>query len=111
METIARVFPVKSKKDLLAFANDIDAWSAEERRQFSAYFGNGRERWYFQKIDGRPYVISIADVERPEGYAEMAASDDDFTKWFRKRVKRLSGVSLKKKPKGPPSDLVYEFKP
>ena len=111
METIARVFPVKSKKDLLALAKDIDAWSPDEKRQFNAYFGNGRERWYFQKIGGKPYVISVAEVERPAGYDDMAASDDEFTKWFRKRVKKLSGVSIKKTPKGPRSELVYEFKP
>lgn len=112
METIARVYPVKSKKDLLAFAKEVDAWPAEKKTAFRTYFGEGsRERWFYQKIDGKPYVISIAEVARPEGFTDYMASDDDFTSWFRKRAKKLTGWSFKKKPKGPPSELVYELNP
>ena len=111
METIARVFPVKSKKDLLAFAKEVDAWPAEKKTAFRSFFGAGRERWYFQKIGGKPFVISIADVERPDGFADYMATDDEFTKWFRKRAKKLTGWRFKKAPKGPPSELIYELNP
>lgn len=109
MEMIARAFRVKSKKDLVAFAKEIDAWPAEAKAKFKSFFGAGHERWYFQKIGGHPYVISVAQLDRPEGYDDLATSDDEFTKWFRKRVKALAGVSLKKTPKGPASEFVYEL--
>jgi len=111
MATIARAFRVKSKKDLIAFAKEVDAWPAEAKTKFRSFFGNGSERWFFQKIGGKPYVISVAEVERPEGFDEYALSDDEFTKWFRKRAKALTGVSFKKTPKGPPSELIYELNP
>jgi hypothetical protein len=111
METIARVFPVKSKKDVIAFAKEIDEWPAEAKASFIARFGQARERWYFQKIDGKPHVISIAEIERPEGFADYAAADDEFTRWFLKRAKKLTGWSFKKAPQGPQSELIYELKP
>lgn len=111
METIARAFPVTSKKDLIAFAKEVDEWPAESKAKFRSFFGDGRERWYFQKIDGKPYVISVAEVDRAAGFSDMATTDDAFTAWFRKRAKELTGVSLKKQPKGPSSELVYELNP
>jgi hypothetical protein len=111
MSTIARAFRVTSKKDVREFAKDIDAWPAEAKTKFRSFFGNGQERWYYQKIGGVPYVISVAEFERAEGWDEFAKSDDEFMKWFRKRVKALTGVSLKKTPKGPPAELVYELNP
>jgi hypothetical protein len=107
---IARVFPVKSKKDLVAFAKAIDEWPAEKKADFSARFGRSHERWYFQKLGRKAYVISVAEVERPEGFADFAATDDEFTKWFLKRAKKLTGWSFKKRPMGPPSELIYELK-
>ena len=112
METFVRAFRVTSKKDLLKFAKDVEAWPAEKRTKFRAFFGeNSRERWYYQKIGGKHYVMSVADIERPDGFDEYANSDDEFTKWFRKRAKALTGVSFKKTPKGPPSELVYTLNP
>jgi hypothetical protein len=110
METVARAFRVKSRKDIVELAKEVEQWPAEKKATFKSFFGDGHEQWFFQKIGGKPYVISVAEVARPEGYRDMATSDDEFTKWFRKRTKKITGVSLKKAPKGPPSELIFDFR-
>ncbi len=111
METITRAFPVRNKQALLDFGAAIDKWSRADKAEFMARFGEGgRERWYFQLIEDKPYVISVAEVVKPEqGFDFLQTSDDAFTSWFRDQVRDLTGADLSKTPRGPASELVYEL--
>lgn len=112
MDRVVRVFPLRTIESLKEFGAEIDAWDAEKKRAFFALFGQGREHWYVQEIDGRPYVIAITEGEALErGYQRMAEATDEFSVWFRKRVRELSGFDLGSAPKGPPCEHVYSWGP
>jgi hypothetical protein len=113
MNLLARVFPIKSKAALVAFAKAIDEWSADEKAAFFERFGgSARECWFYQEIDGRPHVVSVAESNAPlaPGFDAYGKADDAFTQWFRKEALALTGFDLLQAPKGPPSELVYELK-
>jgi hypothetical protein len=114
MNMLARVFPIKSKAALVAFAKAIDEKSSAEKAAFFARFsGTVRECWFYQEIDGRPHVVSVTESSSPlePGFDAYGKAKDPFTEWFRKEAKALTGFDLLEAPKGPPSELVYELKP
>ena len=112
METYARVFPIKSKEALLELGRAVDEWSGQQKAAFFEAFGRGRERWYYQEIDGRPYVVSVAEAERLEaGFRWYATTQDPFSAWLRERVVALTDVDMSSKPKGPEAEFVYELRP
>lgn len=112
MTIVARAFPVKSRQAIIELSKAIDGWSDDDKLEFARHFGsNGVERWFYQEIEGKPYALSVADVDQTEeGFRFLATSDDPFTAWFREQVKALTGVDLTENPQGPPAELVYEFR-
>jgi len=109
MNTIPRAFPVKSKEAILEFAKAIDEWSTADKKVFMDAFGNSIERWYYQELDGKPHLISIAEIDNMEGYKHLQNSDDLFTVWFRQQVVDTCGIDLTMEPKGPATELMFEF--
>lgn len=112
MPIIARVFPVKSKAAIAKLGKAIDEWDDDAKIEFARHFGvGGVERWFYQEIDGKPHVVSVADIDQPQdGFQFLATTDDPFTVWFREQVKDITGVDLTERPKGPPAELVYELR-
>jgi hypothetical protein len=112
MRRLARAFPVKSREAIEEFGRAINRWNPHEKERFYAQFGGPgvRESWYFQEIEGKPYVIAVVQGDNLEhGYRYLQTSDDDFCKWFRGQVQELTGVDLTASPRGPASELVYEM--
>jgi hypothetical protein len=110
MQRVVRAFPVKDKESLRQFGREIEAWSAETKRTFFSFFGSAREAWYFQEIDGKPHIIAVSEGEAlNDGFVKMAQSTDEFTIWFRRRVMELSVFDLSKSPRGPASELIFEW--
>ncbi|WDE03403.1 hypothetical protein SG34_018625 [Thalassomonas viridans] len=112
MERVVRAVPVKSKQALQAFAAQSAEWPAAEKKQFLSYFGDAVEQWYFQEIEGKPYVIAIAEGTRlSEGYAKYPDLDDPYFNWFSEQVLALCGVDLRKIPHAAESELIYTLSP
>ena len=113
MNMLARVFPIKSRAALVAFAKAIDERPDKEKEAFFGRFsGTVRECWFYQEIDGRPHVVSVTESSSPldPGFDAYGRADDPFTQWFRKEALALTGFDLRRAPKGPPAELVYELK-
>jgi hypothetical protein len=111
METIARIFGITSREALIDFARAVDEWATQDKLEFFRLFGPSVERWYFQEIDGKPYVIAIARADNAAaGYQHLATSADPFTRWFREQVQELTGVDLTTMARGPASEFIYEFR-
>ena len=101
---------MKDKESLKQFGREIEAWSAEKKRTFFSFFVSAREAWYFQEIGGTPHIIAISEGGMlDDGFAKMAQSTDEFTVWFRSRVMELSVFDLSKSPRGPASELIFEW--
>jgi hypothetical protein len=112
MDRVVRVFPLRNVESLKEFAAEIERWDAKKKSAFFALFGHGREHWYVQQIDGRPYVIAITEGEAlDQGYERMANATDEFSVWFRRRVRELSGFDLSSMPKGPVCEHVFSWGP
>src|SRR5262245_32341976 len=112
MRRLARAFPVKSRAALEELGRAINQWNPLEKERFYAQFGGSevRESWYFQEIEGKPYVIAVVQGDNLEhGYRYLQTSDDDFSRWFREQIRELTGVDLTESPRGPRSERVYEM--
>ncbi len=111
MEHIARVIPVKSKEALMKLAKAVGERPKAERDTFLSNFGpNTIERWYFQEIDGKPYILATAEGENlGEGFAKYPELDDPYFNWFCEEVLELSGVDLRQLPMAASSTLITEI--
>ena len=110
MERVVRAVPIKSKEALLELAAEVTKRPDSEKKQFLGYFGDAVEEWYYQKIEGKPYIIAIAEGERlSEGFDKYPELDDPYFNWFREQVLELSGVDLREIPKAAESELIYRL--
>ena len=110
MQQLARMVPVKSKEGLVELLRQANERPAEERHTFFSRFGDSTvERWYYQEIDGKPYVLAVAEGEHlMDGFAQYPELDDPYFNWFRDRVFELSGVDLRAVPTAAHSELLGE---
>ena len=111
MQRVVRAFPVKSKEAIVKFAEEVDEWPNEKKKAFFQNFGEVTETWHFQMIEGKPYVIGVAEgTDLEKGFERYASMSDPFSTWFKDQVKEITGVDLNGAPKGPSSELVYELR-
>lgn len=112
MDTIARAFPITSRDALVQMGKQIDEFSSEHKKILKTDFGLDREKWFYQEIEGNPYVIAVVRGESLEdGFKKWANTEDEFAVWFRRQVLEITGIDLTVEPKGPQSDLIYELRP
>jgi hypothetical protein len=105
---VVRAFPVKSKEAVVAFARNIEKWSDSDKEVFRRNLRGGHEDWYFQTIDGKPYVLSVFEGPQvEESFKWFATANDPFTVWFKSEVKKITDIDLDRLPKGPPTELLY----
>lgn len=110
MKRVVRAVRVKSKEALYELARKIEQRPDSERQKFVAYFGDAMEEWYYQEIDGKPYVIAVVDGSAlSEGFALYPTLDDPFFNWFRDEVIELCGVDLREVPKAADSEFVFRL--
>jgi L-rhamnose mutarotase len=92
-------------------------WHDELRTTRYNEFANSRkemnvhERTFLQHTPMGDLVIVTLEGDDPQGaFAQFAAANDDFTKWFIANVKQLHGVDLTQPPTGPMPELVIDSK-
>lgn len=110
MEKVVRAFPISSREALLEMADQVASYTSEHKRAFFDNFGDATEDWFYQEIEGKPYVICVAQGDNLEaGYANYEQLNDEFSVWFKDKVAELSGVDVNKTPKGPETNHVFCF--
>lgn len=112
MQKVVRAFSVKSREALVKIAKETDVFTSEQKGVLAKNFDMTVESWYYQEIEGKPYVIGVAEGEQlDEGFESWGTSDDPFAVWFREQVKEMTGCDLSEAPKGPQKELIYELRP
>jgi len=111
MQRIVRAVPVKSKDALRELADKVEKQPSDIKERFLQSFGNPVEDWYYQEIEGKPYIIAVIEgATLTEGFAQYPTLDDPFFNWFRDEVLELSGVDLRIVPTAAPSEHIFQFK-
>jgi len=107
-------FPIVAGKE--QESRDFAAACMGERRKGfdaqTARTGLTRETWSLQETPMGSFMLvwfEAPDVE--SAFTDLATSDDEFTVWFRGRVKDLTGVDLGAPPEGPPPDVLVDWTP
>ena len=104
----ARIYPVKSRKELDEFVDQLRARS-DETSAFYDSFDVPRETWFFQETSYGPVVIGVTAMNAPDRAREYAATDEKFASWFKRRVLEVTGVDPNVTPLGPASEQVFNF--
>jgi hypothetical protein len=104
----ARIYPVKTRETLLAFADELRE-RFEETRAFYEGFGVPREAWFLQETHAGPMLIGVTALSATEKAREYAETKEPFAAWFKQRVLEVTGVDPNVTPLGPPSEQVFDF--
>ena len=108
MTLVVRAYPVRSRKAVEEFIDELRHREAETHHFFRS-FDVRRETWHFQETPSGPIVIGVTDINDVQRNAEAyKESDEAFAAWFKKRVEEISGVDPNKTPLGPPSQMVFD---
>ena len=62
---------------------------------------------------GDHFVVSFEGADIADAFQQFAASQEEFDRWFKDRVRETTGADLNTPPPGPLSDIlsVYEAAP
>src|SRR5262249_36553616 len=104
MALIVRAFPILPGKEdeLRRFADEIRS-ERDRAAAFYAGFAVVRESWHLQQTPQGTLAICVTDLARdPAAMAKVyARSDRPFDRWFKDRVRELTGVDPDAQPFGP----------
>ena len=115
MPLLIRAFPLHEhfEAELTEFASTLAGPRRAETNAFYNAYGIHRETWALQRIAGEPWVIGVTQIEGDLDTvaARYAADDDAFARWFKDKVRALSTVDPNVEPLGPPSRVVFDWRP
>lgn len=111
MQLVVRAFPLIGHVESLdALASDLNGPRSSEVKAFYTRLGVRHESWHVQKTPLGPWVLCctlVDDVDRAApAYAE---ADGEFDRWFKERVKQLTGIDPNENPLGPPTREVFRW--
>jgi hypothetical protein len=113
MQLVVRAFPLTGHvEDLEAFTSDLSGPRRAETDAFYAGLGVRHESWHVQKTPLGPWVICctlVDDVDRAA--PAYAQAEGEFDRWFKDRVKHLTGIDPDENPLGPPTREVFRWPP
>ena len=105
-------FPILPGKE--QEGRDFAAACVGERRDgFDAQAARGgltRETWTLQETPMGSFMLvwfEAPDVEAT--FMQLATPDEEFSVWFRGRVKDLTGFDLATPPEGPAPDVLFDW--
>ena len=96
--------------DARAFLTELEGerkgqYAASERR-----LGLTKEVWAIQGTPaGDLYLVYIAGADIPAAFQRFAASQDEFDRWFKRRVMETTGADLNTPPPGPMSEILSDY--
>jgi len=111
MQLVVRAFPLTGDVECLtAFAADLKGPRSAEAQAFYEQLGVRHESWHVQKTPLGPWVICCTLVEDVARAAPAYAhAEDTFNRWFKTRVKQLTGIDPDENPLGPPTLEVFRW--
>jgi hypothetical protein len=113
MPLVVRAFPLLPGKEeeLRQFAAELSGPRRAEAAEFYGSFSVPRESWHLQQTEHGPLVIGVTEIPEPvqEKANEYAASTRPFDRWFKDKVKHLTGIDPDAEPLGPPTEEIFNF--
>ncbi len=92
-----------------AFLQEMDGprkqeWAASDQRA-----GLTKEVWAIQQTpQGDFFVVCMAGEDIAQAFRQLAASQDEFDRWFKQQVQATTGADLNTPPPGPLSEILTE---
>ena len=110
MTKVVRAFPLLPGREaeLQEFIDSMDERS-EEVNAFYERYGVHSETWHVQTTPEGTLVIVTTELENEEAFADYAHAKNDFDRWFKNEVRRVSGVDLDATPRGAPSVEAFSW--
>jgi len=110
---VVRAFPVLRGKeaDLDLFVREVSERVAE-LAPFYSQFGITHESWYRQDTPSGLLVIVVTEIMRTPVSSvaqQYQATERPFDRWFKDRVRDLSGIDPDSTPLGPPSENIFSW--
>ena len=113
MTLIVRAFPVLPGKEeeLRRLADEMAGAERDRAAAFYSGFAVTRESWHLQKTPHGSCLICLTELGRePVAMAKAyACSERPFDRWFKQRVRELTGVDPDRDPLGPPTETIFEW--
>jgi hypothetical protein len=110
---VVNAFPVLSGKesDLDAFLRELAERSAD-LTLFYSQFSVSYTSWHRQEMPSGMVVLSITEIMRTPVSAigqQLKASERPFDRWFKDRIKAITGVDLDVTPLGLPNECIFSW--
>ena len=81
------------------------AYAASQER-----LGLTKEVWAIQAgPQGDLFVVYFAGADIGRAFRQFAASEDEFDRWFKDRVRATTGADLNTPPPGPMSEILSDY--
>jgi len=112
MPFFARAFPVHSGMEDAAhkFVAEVSGPRRAEAVRFLERNGVTRETWHLQRLGAGTILIVCTDFEkRRVSLVEASPAEQAFDSWIVEQVRRLSGLDLREKRKGPQAETVFSW--
>jgi hypothetical protein len=113
MALIVRAFPVLPGKEegLRQLAEEMSGTEREQAAAFYCGFAVVRESWHLQKTAEGSWAICVTEIAQdPAAMGRAyAGSQRPFDRWFKERVRDLTGIDPDVQPFGPPSETIFNW--
>ena len=92
-----------------AFLRELGGPRKQELAACGQRVGIVKETWAIQQTpQGDFFVAYVAGEDVARAFAEFAASQDEFDRWFKQQVQQATGADLSTPPPGPISEILAD---
>ena len=92
-----------------AFLREMDGPRKQQLAECGRSLGVTKEVWAIQEgPQGDLVVAYMAGEDLGRAFAQVAASQDEFDRWFKQRLQETTGADLNTPPPGPLSEILAE---
>ena len=90
-----------------AFLREMDGPRQQELAACGQSVGIIKETWAIQHTpQGDLFVVYMAGESLARAFTQLAASQDEFDRWFKRQVQETTGSDLNTPPSGPLSEIL-----
>jgi hypothetical protein len=113
VQRIVTAFPILPGKEaeLDLFLRELSERAAD-LAPFYSQFSVGHQSWHRQETATGTLLISTTEIMRTPLSAvaqQLRVSERPFDRWFKDRVREISGVDLDTTPLGPPTECIFSW--
>ena len=92
-----------------AFLQEMDGPRKQELAECSQGAGLSKEVWAIQQTpQGDFFVAYMAGDNIADAFAQVAASQSGFDRWFKQQMQEMTGADLNTPPPGPISEILTD---